>query len=139
LRVASRTSGIPGDAAIERACQYVEVGAGMIFAEALTSLDDYARFTAAVRCPVLANLTEFGRTPLFTREELAAVGVQLVLYPLSAFRAMAAAAQMVYRSLRQGTQQELLPLMQTREELYEVLGYHAQERQVDEKVKETRR
>jgi len=120
-------------AAIDRACRYVEAGADMVFAEALPSLDEYRRFTAAVSVPVLANLTEFGRTPLFTLEEMAAVGVQLVLYPLSAFRAASAAAQKTYQTLRrQGTQRGLLPIMQTREELYEILNYESQERQIDE-------
>jgi methylisocitrate lyase len=123
------------DAAVERACRYVEAGADMIFAEALTSLDEYRRFTTGVKAPVLANLTEFGRTPSFTVHEMAAVGVQLVLYPLSAFRLMSASAQKVYETLRgEGTQSKLLPLMQTREELYEILNYHRQEQQVDEKL-----
>ncbi len=122
-------------AAIDRACRYVEAGADMIFAEALTSLQEYGRFTAAVKVPVLANLTEFGRTPLYTLAEMASVGVQLVLYPLTAFRAMSAAAQKVYETLRgEGTQSGLLPLMQTREELYEILNYHVQEQQLNEKL-----
>ncbi len=119
-------------AAVDRACRYVEVGADMIFAEALTSPEEYRRFTDAIKVPVLANLTEFGRTPLFSLREMASAGVQLVLYPLSAFRAASAAAQNVYETLRhQGTQRELLPRMQTREQLYEILDYHAQEREVD--------
>lgn len=119
------------DAAIDRACRYVEVGADMIFAEALTRLDDYRRFTAAVKVPVLANLTEFGRTPLFTLSEMASAGVQMVLYPLSAFRAASAAARMVYQTLRrQGTQKEVLPLMQSRDELYEILNYYEHEAKV---------
>jgi methylisocitrate lyase len=122
------------DAAIGRACRYVDAGADMIFAEALTGLDDYRRFTTAVTVPVLANLTEFGRTPLFTLQEMASTGVQMVLYPLSAFRAASAAAQTVYQTLRrQGTQQDLLPLMQSREELYEILNYYAYERQQNER------
>jgi methylisocitrate lyase len=121
------------EGAIERACRYADAGADMIFAEALTGLDEFRRFTQAVRVPVLANLTEFGRTPLFTLPELAAAGVRLVLYPLSAFRALSAAAQQVYETLRrQGTQKELLPLMQSREELYRVLDYHAHERKLNE-------
>ncbi len=120
------------EAAVDRACRYVEAGADMIFAEALTRLDEYHRFTAAVNVPVLANLTEFGRTPLFTLPEMASAGVQMVLYPLSAFRAASAAAQMVYQTLRrQGTQKDLLPLMQSREDLYEILNYHAHEREAD--------
>jgi methylisocitrate lyase len=123
------------DAAIERACRYVEAGADMLFAEALGGLDQYPRIAAAASVPVLANLTEFGRTPLFTIEELASVGVQLVLYPLSAFRAASSAAQNVYETLRsQGTQRTLVPQMQTRQQLYEVLNYHAYERELDEKL-----
>src|SRR5512139_1119157 len=120
-------------AAIDRACRYVEAGADMIFAEALNQLDEYRQFTAAVKVPVLANITEFGKTPLFTVAELASAGVQLVLYPLSAFRAMSKAAELVYGALRQeGTQKSVLDRMQTRAELYEVLGYHDYERKLDE-------
>ena len=119
-------------AAVERALSYVEAGADMIFAEALTSLDEYRQFTSSVGVPVLANLTEFGKTPLFTVEELARVGVRLVLYPLSAFRAMSQAALGVYQSIRRdGTQKAVVPRMQTREELYAVLGYHAYEEKLD--------
>jgi methylisocitrate lyase len=118
--------------AIERALAYVEAGADMIFAEALTTLDEYRQFTAAVRVPVLANITEFGKTPLFTTAELAEVGVRLALYPLSAFRAMSTAALAVYETLRrEGTQQAVLDTMQTRTELYDVLGYHEYERKLD--------
>lgn len=118
--------------AIERALAYVEAGADMIFAEALTTLDEYREFTATVRVPVLANITEFGKTPLFTTAELAAAGVQLALYPLSAFRAMSAAALAVYQALRrEGSQQAVIDMMQTRTELYEVLGYHDYERKLD--------
>jgi methylisocitrate lyase len=121
------------EAAIERSQQYVEAGADMIFAEALTSLAEYRRFTAAVAVPVLANLTEFGQTPMFTVEELRQVGVKLVLYPLTAFRAMSAAALKVYTTLRQaGTQKSFLDQLQTRAELYEILGYHAYEQKLDE-------
>ena len=121
------------EAALERANAYVEAGADMIFAEALHLLDDYRAFTAGVAAPVLANLTEFGVTPLFTVQELGAAGVKIVLYPLSAFRAMSKAALTVYRSLREhGTQRAVLDTMQTREELYDVLGYHAYERKLDE-------
>ena len=120
-------------AAIERAQAYVEAGADMIFAEALTTLDEYRQFTAAAKVPVLANITEFGKTPLFSVAELASAGVQLVLYPLSAFRAMSRAAEAVYGALRrEGTQQGVLDLMQTRAELYDVLGYHDYERKLDE-------
>jgi methylisocitrate lyase len=120
-------------AALERAAQYVEAGADMIFAEALTTLEEYREFTRAIDAPVLANLTEFGRTPLFGREELAKAGVKLALYPLSAFRAMAAAADNVYRSIREdGTQKAAVDGMQTRADLYEVLDYHAYEQKLDE-------
>jgi methylisocitrate lyase len=120
-------------AALERAQRYVEAGADMIFAEALTSLDEYRQFTRAVRVPVLANLTEFGKTPLFNVRELGEAGVRLALYPLSAFRASAKAALNVYRTLRErGTQKEVIDDMQTRAELYDVLGYHDYERKLDE-------
>jgi methylisocitrate lyase len=120
-------------AALERATAYVAAGADMIFAEALTSLAEYREFCARVRVPVLANITEFGLTPLFGKEELGAAGVRLVLYPLSAFRAAAKAQVLVYEALRaQGTQQAVVPDMQTRAELYEVLGYHDYERKLDE-------
>ena len=120
-------------AAVERAAAYVEAGADMIFAEALRTLDEYRQFTQRVSVPVLANLTEFGQTPLFTTTELGSVGIRLVLYPLSAFRAMSKAALAVYSSLRrEGTQKSVLELMQTRAELYDVLGYHDYERKLDE-------
>jgi len=119
--------------ALDRAASYVESGADMIFAEALTTLDEYKQVTSAIGVPVLANLTEFGKTPLFTTEEMAAAGVRLTLYPLSAFRAMSAAAENVYRTLRSdGSQQAVVDTMQTREELYEVLGYHEYENKLDE-------
>jgi methylisocitrate lyase len=121
------------DAALERATAYVEAGADMIFAEALYTLDDYAAFTRSVAVPVLANLTEFGLTPYFTVDELGRAGVKLVLYPLSAFRAMSKAALAVYEAIRKrGTQRAVLDMMQTREELYAVLDYHAYERKLDE-------
>ena len=120
-------------AALERAQQYAEAGADMIFAEALKTLDEYREFTAALRVPVLANITEFGQTPLFTVSELRAAGVRLVIYPLSAFRAMSAAALAVYETLRRdGTQRGVVDRMQTRAELYDVLGYHDYERKLDE-------
>ena len=120
-------------AAVDRALAYVEAGADMIFAEALATLEEYRQFTAAVDVPVLANITEFGRTPLYTVAELAGAGVGLVLYPLSAFRAMSQAALAVYTELRQaGTQKGVLDRMQTRAELYEVLGYHEYEKKLDE-------
>ena len=120
-------------AALERAALYVAAGADMIFAEALKTLEEYRQFVAGVRVPVLANITEFGQTPLFSVAELAAAGVRLVLYPLSAFRAAARAQLVVYEAIRRdGTQQSVLPSMQTRAELYEVLGYQAYERKLDE-------
>lgn len=120
-------------AAIERAIRYVEAGADMIFAEALTTLDEYRQFTSAVRVPVLANITEFGKTPLFSVQELGSAGVGLVLYPLSAFRAMSKAAEAVYATIRQdGTQKSITDRMQTRAELYEVLGYHDYEKKLDD-------
>ena len=120
------------DAAIERAVACVEAGADMIFPEAMTTLEQYRTFVDAVGVPVLANITEFGATPLFTTEELHSVGVKLALYPLSAFRAMNAAALNVYQTLlRDGTQQPVLKQMQTREELYEFLDYHTYEQKLD--------
>jgi methylisocitrate lyase len=120
-------------AALERAQAYVEAGADMIFAEALTSLEEYRQFTSAIRVPVLANITEFGKTPLFTTKELGSAGVRLVLYPLSAFRAMSQAALAVYEALRKdGTQKNVIDRMQTRADLYEVLGYNEYERKLDE-------
>jgi methylisocitrate lyase len=125
-------------AALERAAAYIEAGADMIFAEALTSLAEYRQFSAAVRVPVLANITEFGKTPLFTRDELHAAGVRIVLYPLSAFRAAARASLEVYAAIRRdGTQTSVLDRMQTRAELYEVLRYHDYERKLDELFGET--
>jgi methylisocitrate lyase len=121
------------NAALERAHAYVAAGADMIFAEALTSLEEYRQFTASIRVPVLANITEFGKTPLFTTTELGSVGVRLVLYPLSAFRAMSRAALAVYEALRKdGTQKSVVDLMQTRAELYDVLGYNEYEKKLDE-------
>ncbi len=121
------------DAAVERACRYREAGADMLFPEAVTELAGYRRFADEVGIPVLANMTEFGVTPLFSRVELAEAGVSLVLYPLSAFRAMAAAAQKVYRAIREeGTQAGVVELMQSRAELYDVLGYYAYERKLDQ-------
>lgn len=114
------------DAAIARAKLYRDAGADMIFAEALTTLEEYRRFTRAVKIPVLANITEFGKTPLFTTRELKSAGVRLVLYPLSAFRAMNAAALKVFRTIRKdGTQRRVVNQMQTRAELYEFLNYDA--------------
>lgn len=119
--------------AIDRACACVEAGADMIFPEAMTELSMYQEFSNAVKVPILANITEFGSTPLFTREELAGADVSLILYPLSAFRAMNKAALTVYESIRQdGTQQNVIEQMQTRNELYEFLNYHAYEKKLDE-------
>jgi methylisocitrate lyase len=121
------------ESAIERAAACVEAGADGIFAEAAADLDTYRRFAAAVRVPLLANITEFGATPLFTRDELRSAGVAMALYPLSAFRAMNKAALNVYTAIRRdGTQQAVLDTMQTRTELYDVIGYHAFERRLDE-------
>ncbi|WP_295879626.1 methylisocitrate lyase [uncultured Thiohalocapsa sp.] len=120
------------DAALERAAACVEAGADMVFPEALTALEQYQRFTTALDVPVLANITEFGATPLFTTEELAGVGVGLVLYPLSAFRAMNQAALNVYEAIRRdGTQAGVVDSMQTRAALYEHLDYHGFEQKLD--------
>jgi len=120
-------------AALDRAAAYLEAGADMIFAEALTTLDEYKQFTDAIDVPVLANLTEFGKTPLFTTAELADVGVRMTLYPLSAFRAMSQAALDVYEAIRaDGTQKAVVDKMQTRAELYDVLDYQAYEDKLDE-------
>jgi methylisocitrate lyase len=134
--VMARTDALAGegiDAAIERSIACVAAGADMIFPEAVRTLDEYRRIAAAVKVPILANITEFGQTPLFTAAELGAAGASLVLYPLTAFRAMSAAAVKVYDALRrEGTQRGVVELMQTRAELYEHLDYHAYERKLDE-------
>jgi methylisocitrate lyase len=123
--------------AIDRACACVEAGADMIFPEAMTELSMYKQFVDAVKVPVLANITEFGSTPLFTVDELASADVSMVLYPLSAFRAMNQAALTVYETTRkEGTQKNVIDLMQTRMALYEHLGYHAFEQKLDELFKE---
>ncbi|BCG23778.1 2-methylisocitrate lyase [Pseudomonas tohonis] len=120
------------DAAIERCLRYVEAGADGIFAEAAYDLPTYQRFVEALKVPVLANITEFGATPLFTRDELASVGVAIQLYPLSAFRAANKAAEAVYTSIRRnGHQKDVIELMQTRAELYDRIGYHAFEQKLD--------
>ncbi|NOR65765.1 MAG: methylisocitrate lyase [Woeseiaceae bacterium] len=120
-------------AALDRAAGYVDAGADMIFAEALTTVEEYRQFTSVIDVPVLANLTEFGKTPLFTKEEMAGAGVRLTLYPLSAFRAMSASAENVYQTLRKdGTQKAIIDTMQTRAALYDVLGYHEYEQKLDE-------
>jgi len=120
------------EAAVERAKAYVEAGADMIFAEAIHTLEEYKQFTNEIDVPVLANITEFGATPYFTTEELAGVGIDMVLYPLSAFRAMNKAALTVYQELKeQGTQKGVIDIMQTRMELYDMLGYHKFEQRLD--------
>ena len=121
------------DAAIDRACAYVEAGADMIFPEAITDLAMYKKFKAAVKVPILANITEFGHTPLYTRDELATVDVDIVLHCCSAYRAMNAAALNVYQAIRRdGTQKNVVNTMQTRADLYDHLGYHAYEQKLDE-------
>ena len=121
------------EAALERAAYYIEQGADMLFPEALTTLDQYRRFTTACRVPILANITEFGQTPLFTREELKQAGVGLILYPLSAFRAMSQAALTVYQAIVQkGTQKDVVHTMQTRDALYDVLNYQKFEKTLDQ-------
>lgn len=133
--IIARTDAIAGegmDAAIDRALAYVAAGADAIFPEAIRNLDDYKRFTSAVNVPVLANITEFGLTPLFTVEELKSAGVAMALYPLSAFRAMNKAAENVYEVIRkEGTQKSVIESMQTREELYERINYYEYERSLD--------
>lgn len=127
------------DAGIERAVAYREAGADMIFAEAVRTLEDYRRFKEAVGVPVLANVTEFGKTPLFTREQLAEAGVDIVLYPLSANRAMNKAALTVMQTiLDEGTQSGVVEMMQSRQELYDFLGYEEVERKLDAMFREER-
>ena len=121
------------DSAVSRCVSYVKAGADMIFPEAITDLGMYKKVAAAVKVPILANITEFGKTPLFTVEELRSADVAIALYPLSAFRAMNKAALKVYEALRKkGTQKDVVAEMQTREELYDFLGYHAYENKLDE-------
>jgi len=120
-------------AAIDRAQQYIEAGADMIFFEGARELSQYKTLTQKCHVPILANITEFGVTPLFTLEELKQAGISLVLYPLSAFRAMNKAALNIYQTIRQqGTQKELISAMQTRDELYHFLNYHSYEKKLDE-------
>ncbi len=141
--IMARTDAVAGEglaAGIERACRYRDAGADMIFAEALGDLHQYRQFVKAVRVPVLANITEFGKTPLYTVEDLRSAGISLALYPLSAFRAMSAAALSVYQTIRlRGTQKEALPKMQTRAELYEFLNYQAYEKRMDELFKKKKK
>jgi methylisocitrate lyase len=121
------------DAAIERVHAYIEAGADLVFPEAIRTLEDYSKFSAAVSKPILANITEFGMTPLFTRDELASHGVKIILYPLSAFRAMNKAAENVYEAIRRdGTQSGVLDTMQTREELYDRINYYSYENALDQ-------
>lgn len=121
------------DKTLHRINEYVDAGANMIFFEGATTLDQLNKATSICNVPVLANITEFGVTPLFTKDELKQAGVKLILYPLSAFRAMSAAAIDVYETIRkQGTQQSLIPMMQTRDQLYDVLHYHDYEKKIDE-------
>ncbi len=122
------------DGAIDRCGQYIENGADGIFLEAVTDINQYKEFKKNFSSPLLANITEFGKTPLFTQNELESAGVDMILYPLTAFRAMSSSAQKVYDSLfKDGTQENLLDIMQTREELYEVLDYYNFEKKLDEK------
>lgn len=134
--IMARTDAIAGEgieAALDRALSYVEAGAEMIFPEAVTDLDTYRRFAATVETPLLANITEFGLTPLFTVEELRSANVSMALYPLSAFRAMNKAAERVYRSIRRdGTQESVVAEMQTREELYDQINYYKYEAILDQ-------
>mgnify|MGYP000915390888 FL=1 len=125
------------DSALSRAASYVEAGADAIFAEAVTEIEDYKKFSENLKVPILANITEFGKTPLFSKEELEEAGVDMILYPLSAFRAMSKAAEGIYSEiLEKGTQQNLIDRMQTREELYEVLDYHTFEKKLDDLFEE---
>ncbi len=135
LQIMARTDALAVeglDAAIDRCVACVEAGADLIFAEAMTDIGMYRKVVDAVKVPVLANITEFGKTPLYTRDELAAQGVAMVLYPLSAFRAMSKAAENVYGAIRkQGHQKDVVGWMQTRDQLYDVLDYHAYEQKLD--------
>ena len=134
--IMARTDGLASeglDSAVSRCISYVEAGADMIFPEAVPSIEMYRRFADAAKVPVLANITEFGKTPLFTIEELRSANAAIALYPLSAFRAMNKAALKAYEAVRnKGTQKELLGEMQTRDELYDFLNYHAYEKKLDE-------
>ena len=138
--VMARTDALAGeglDSAIERAVKYQEAGADALFPEALTKLDEYIAMSKELDIPILANITEFGQTPLFNCAQLKEAGVSMVLYPLSAFRAMSKAAEGVYDEiLKEGSQEKVLDKMQTREELYEVLDYHSFENKLDELFKD---
>jgi methylisocitrate lyase len=136
FQIMARTDAIANegiDLAIERALAYIAAGADLVFPEAITELDDYKKFAKAVKKPILANITEFGLTPRFTRDQLAANGVGMILYPLSAFRAMNKAAENVYETIRRdGTQSGVIDSMQSRDELYERINYHAFEKALDQ-------
>ena len=141
--IMARTDALAGEglaAALDRSAAYVAAGADMIFAEAVTDLTMYTRFKAAVTVPILANITEFGQTPFFTAQELATAGVDIVLYCCAAYRAMNAAALKVYQAIRtDGTQSNVVDLMQTRAELYEFLGYYAYEQKLDQLFESSKR
>ena len=136
FQIMARTDAIANegiDSAIDRALAYIAAGADLVFPEAITELSDYKKFAQAVKKPILANITEFGLNPLFTRDELAANGVGMILYPLSAFRAMNKAAENIYQTIRRdGTQSGLIDSMQSRDELYERINYHAFEKALDQ-------
>lgn len=136
MLIMARTDALAGEGlegVIERCVHYVECGADMIFAEAMTDLSHYRKIKDSIKAPLLANLTEFGKTDYYSTEQLADVGVDMALYPLSAFRAMSRAAEAVYDAIRKdGTQKAVVDMMQTREELYEVLDYHDYEKKLDE-------
>ena len=136
FQIMARTDAIANegiDSAIDRALAYIAAGADLVFPEAITELSDYKKFAQVVKKPILANITEFGLTPLFTRDQLAANGVGMILYPLSAFRAMNKAAENVYETIRRdGTQSGLIDSMQSRDELYERINYHAFEKALDQ-------
>jgi methylisocitrate lyase len=136
FHIMARTDAIANegiDSALDRIHAYIQAGADLVFPEAIENLADYAKISSAVSAPILANITEFGKTPLFTREELAANGVGMILYPLSAFRAMNKAAENVYTAIRrEGTQATVIDTMQTREELYQAINYYEYEKALDQ-------
>lgn len=136
FQIMARTDAVANegiDLAIERVLGYIDAGADLVFPEAITDLNDYKKFAQAIKKPILANITEFGLTPLFTRDQLAAQGVGMILYPLSAFRAMNKAAENVYEHIsRDGTQADVIGSMQSREELYESINYHSFEKELDQ-------
>ena len=138
--IMARTDAIANEglnSALDRAASYVAAGADAIFAEAVTEIEDYKKFSENLNVPVLANITEFGKTPLFSKEKLKEAGVDMILYPLSAFRAMSKAAERIYSEiLEKGTQQDLIDRMQTRDELYELLDYHTFEKKLDDLFEE---